>query len=278
MTLVSKEKQKLYAELHKNIPSYGRGPAIYEEISILIDFLKPKTVLDYGCGKGLLIKSLQERYHDIEFFNYDPAIEEYNHIDRSHYDLLLNTDVLEHIPEDSIDDVLKHMNKLSGNIFFNLHHGPAVYKLPNGENAHCTIKPKDWYREKIKNLWGVAQPLISRHFYCSSVVTFDLPIYIINQYTDFVIDKINEERKKNNAKMREDKNNIKILNLELESLKKVQTDQNYSLILKNINELKLKIENYNKDMFLLLDKKKNRIKKIKKLIKHPIKFFSDIGK
>lgn len=278
MTLVSNEKRDLYAKLHKNVPQYGRAPVIYEEISILIDYLKPKTVLDYGCGKGLLIKSLADKYKDIDFFNYDPAIDEYNHIDKDQYDLLINTDVLEHIPEDSIDEVLKHMHKLSRNVFFNLHHGPAVYKLPNGENAHCTIQPKQWYRNKIRNLWGFTQPLISRHFYCSSVITFDIPINIINYYNDFVIDKINDERKKNNIKMREYKNNLIKLNTELELLKKSLDDQNHLIIQKNINELRAQIKDYNNKISLFINNKNMNMRKIKKLLKHPIKFFSDMAK
>ena len=37
---------------------------------------------------------------------YDPAIPSYNTIPKAKFDCLLNTDVMEHIPPDKVDDVL----------------------------------------------------------------------------------------------------------------------------------------------------------------------------
>ena len=50
-----------YKKLHSDDKSYGASSLKFiDEISVFIDHLKPKTVLDYGCGKGALIKGLKE--------------------------------------------------------------------------------------------------------------------------------------------------------------------------------------------------------------------------
>lgn len=36
--------------------------------------------------------------------------------------MIINTDVLEHIPKSDIADVLNHIKSLSNNVFFCLHH------------------------------------------------------------------------------------------------------------------------------------------------------------
>lgn len=69
-----------YSKLHSSNEYFGTSNImLLEEISLIIDFLKPKIVLDYGCGKNLLCKALQVRYPHIKFYGYDPAIEEYSY-------------------------------------------------------------------------------------------------------------------------------------------------------------------------------------------------------
>ena len=77
-------------------------------------------------------------------------IKEFSVIPNNHCDMVINTDVLEHIPKNDIADVLNHIKSLSNNIFFCLHHGKAYTILPNGENAHITVEPKEWYHSLMK--------------------------------------------------------------------------------------------------------------------------------
>lgn len=137
---------KQYKELHAKSENYGTSSIAYlREVCLCIDYLKPKIVLDYGCGKGILFKALQKKYPGISFFGYDPSIPEYEILSVDKADLIINTDVLEHIPVEYLPNVVKHIASISNNCFFGLHHYAAGQILPNGENAHCTIKPASWY-------------------------------------------------------------------------------------------------------------------------------------
>ena len=66
------------------------------------------------------------------------------------FDGVISTDVLEHIPEREIDDVMKEIFEMAQKfVYLNIAMYPAITLLPNGENAHCTLKPKEWWNEKI---------------------------------------------------------------------------------------------------------------------------------
>lgn len=176
-----------YTQLHKNVEEYGASGCLhFNEVCLLIDFLKPKTVMDYGCGKGTLIEQLKEKYSDIVFYKYDPAIEEYNTLPVNKVDFLINTDVLEHIPENNIENVIREISSISDNCFFNLHHGAAMFILPNGENAHCTIKPADWYYNIMYKYFKIVMPLPGRSILTSVVLTFGLRPDLVYKYQEII--------------------------------------------------------------------------------------------
>ena len=103
MKLVRGKNVELYKEVHSDDESWGTtSVALFTEVSYVIDYLKPKTICDYGCGKGTLISEIKRKYPTIDVYGYDPAIEGRDvlpQIDR--VDLVINTHMLEHIPEDN---------------------------------------------------------------------------------------------------------------------------------------------------------------------------------
>ena len=145
----------LYKEMHLN-ESVFPGDSLKEHVVFLKDLIKqytPKTLLDYGCGKGnqyFIDKAHEQYFNGIMPYLYDPAVESHNTLPNEPVDGLFSTDVLEHIPENELDLVFEQMYELSNKFVY---HGictiPAVAKLPNGENAHVTIKSIDWWVDKI---------------------------------------------------------------------------------------------------------------------------------
>ena len=115
-----------------------------------------KTILDYGCGKA--------KFHSILFNNrkvpgspmginmtpYDPAVAQFSNKPTGQYDLVLCIDVMEHVQEDKVDEVLKDIFSYSNKVFLTITCYPAMQVLPNGKNAHYTIKEPDWWKEKLK--------------------------------------------------------------------------------------------------------------------------------
>ena len=180
------DKNKLYYESNLSIFN------MINEISLFIDYLKPKNILDYGCGNGVLLKLLRHKYPEINIDGYDPAIKEFSVIPQNHYDMIINTDVLEHIPKSDIGDVVNHIKSLSNNVFFCLHHGKAYTILPNGENAHITIKPKEWYHNLMKKYFDIIIPLNARNPINSIVITFNINKTIFNKYNKILKLDIND--------------------------------------------------------------------------------------
>ena len=137
----------LHRELHES-PTKFTGKSLrawIEEIDQLMITHDCKNILDYGCGKARFWPA-----HWLEKIQgYDPAVENFSEEPRP-ADMVVCTDVMEHIPESSIDDTLKHINSLSNKwIFFVIDTKKAIKKFKNGENCHVTIKPPIWWQTKL---------------------------------------------------------------------------------------------------------------------------------
>lgn len=187
MTITDKSLISQYEELHSSDTSYGSTSIKFiKEVCMMIDQLQPVSILDYGCGKGVLIDAPQEKYPNINCYKYDPSIPEYNTLPVDKVDMVLNTDVLEHIPENDLDDVLADIARITDQVYFNLHHEKAVTILPSGENAHCTIKTPRWYRKTISRFFPTITFLPGRRYFTSVIVTTALPFELEKKYTDYV--------------------------------------------------------------------------------------------
>lgn len=101
-------------------------------------------------------------------------------------DLVINTDVLEHILENEIDSVLAKIFSISNNVFFHLHHALADAVLEDGTNAHCTIKPIFWYYQKISKYVDSQTILKGRENYTTVVLTFPIKWDIYDKYYEII--------------------------------------------------------------------------------------------
>jgi len=144
-----------YIEQYKiihNTTFYGKsGIKLKSIIQSVIDF-KPESILDYGCGRCMLIDALEG---DFIRYRYDPAIDKYSKcIDTA--DLVICTDVLEHIPIEYLDAVLIHIKSISVKCIFAICTVKACKVLPNGDNAHSTVENINWWCDKIKQYFSTA--------------------------------------------------------------------------------------------------------------------------
>lgn len=122
-----------------------------------------QTILDYGCGKGrqyqpqMISNSSGQQWPGVidyweidEVVCYDPCHEPYRKLPEGKFDGVISTDVLEHCPEDDVpwivDEIFGYAVRF---VFANVACYPARKRLPNGENAHCTIKPLEWWQELV---------------------------------------------------------------------------------------------------------------------------------
>ena len=135
-----------YRAIHAK-KDYGRSSEILIGIVQKHVYALPKitSILDFGCGRSRLVDWMG-KIHDAEVFRYDPAIPEFSEMPADKVDLVICTDVMEHIPEEDIDSILKRIKGLSENAYFNISCREADEVLPNGENAHCSVHAHGWWR------------------------------------------------------------------------------------------------------------------------------------
>ena len=142
--LISSSYLSLNKTLHDQ-GSYGRkGDKWTSRVLELIDQFKPETILDYGCGQGALGRSLNQQIAE-----YDPAIAGKNMLPDP-ADLVICTDVMEHIEPELLDNVLDHLRSVTRQVLFAvICTRPAKKFLADGRNAHLIVEPWEFWESKL---------------------------------------------------------------------------------------------------------------------------------
>lgn len=108
------------------------------EILSLIENHDIETVLDYGCGKGALSSKLAVEFA-LKVAQYDPGVPQLAKPPRDPADLVICTDVLEHVEVEKLSNVLNHIRDLTKKVaYFVVHTGDCGNKLADGSPAHIT--------------------------------------------------------------------------------------------------------------------------------------------
>ena len=138
------------------------------EIKAMIDAHSARTILDYGSGKGCQYQQVQVTLSDGRVFPtipafwgvdsvtcYDPAYEPFKQLPQMQFDGVVCTDVLEHIPEDDLPWIVEELFGFARRfVYVNVACYPAMKRLPNGENAHCTVRPTAWWDTLVRGIAG----------------------------------------------------------------------------------------------------------------------------
>lgn len=123
-----------------------------------------RSIFDCGSGKGMQYQpmaiqvegvgewpSIQAFWDIDEIYCYDPCYQPFNKLPDRKFDGVISTDVLEHCPEEDIpwiaDEIFSYANRF---VFANVACYPAKKRLPSGENAHCTIRPPEWWNDILR--------------------------------------------------------------------------------------------------------------------------------
>ena len=136
------------------------GVSLTEHIKPVAHLLKlsgAKTVLDFGSGKGKLYHDApgcpnNSRFKSIPSWGdaivtcYDPGYQPFSEPVDGPYDVVISTDVVEHIPEEDISWVLdKIFAYARHSVYVVAACYPAHKHLPDGSNAHCTLQAPEWW-------------------------------------------------------------------------------------------------------------------------------------
>lgn len=122
-------------------------------------FLKPGRLIDYGCGQSDLAEILAWKAGIGVTARYDPAIPALAQRPSGIFDLLVNVDVLEHIPEEEIDSVAQDMSGLCRHALLVIDTGPALTLLSDGRNAHVSQHDGAWWLSRLRPFFPSLRPI-----------------------------------------------------------------------------------------------------------------------
>lgn len=139
-------------------------------IGFIVNNLKPKSLLDVGCGRNQFSK-IMKLVFNIEAIGCDLACESADIICSAHklpfdnksYDVVTSFDCLEHLPENLVETAIQEMIRV-GKKAIVLSIGTNKGKIYNNLRLHLTVHPIDWWiallskyikiQRRDKYLWG----------------------------------------------------------------------------------------------------------------------------
>lgn len=144
-------------------PGSSLAPHI-QRIKDWIERTGARTILDYGAGKGLQYRPQKvlvngahvadgiAEYWDVDEVRcFDPGYAPHSAPPEGRFDGVICTDVLEHCPEEDLPWILGEIFGYARQfVYLNVACYPARKTLPNGENAHVTVRPPQWWRKLIE--------------------------------------------------------------------------------------------------------------------------------
>lgn len=159
MVLISEDYRALNSQLHHDSPAYGSYGNLWADLVTEIAGIHDlKTILDYGCGKGLLKQELP----GFDVREYDPAIPEKSDRPKP-ADMVVCLDVLEHVEPDCLDEVIKDLSRCAKSyLLVNIAMRPSEKTLSDGRNAHLLVEDDEWWHDRLQPYflfcrWEVAE-------------------------------------------------------------------------------------------------------------------------
>ena len=148
---VSEKYKKLLEIEHQNSKWGGTVSHHITRIKNTITIIQPKTILDYGAGRGTLSTCLPDRI----ITQYEPGIKHLS-VTPDPHDFVVCVDVLEHVEPDLIDKVLEDLRRVTLKTgFFTISTRLASRILTDGRNAHLIVEPWSWWKIKIQEKFDI---------------------------------------------------------------------------------------------------------------------------
>ena len=149
MELISESRLKQQQHIHTSNQNYD-NPSDYiaNVVSDLINANHFTSVLDYGSGKGWLMKALSVS-HNVDYRCYDPAVTQFER-QPSPEELSVCTNVLEHVEPEKIDSVLDHLQALTQKLLMLSISHCSTMPIYQGEGSQPLISHSShWWLPKI---------------------------------------------------------------------------------------------------------------------------------
>lgn len=195
--LISDEYTRLNTELHTSRPDYGSyGHKWKWRVYEVAEKYSCHTLLDYGCGKSTLAKVLKNlNYRYLTITEYDPAIEGKTETVPS--DLVVCTDVLEHIEPENLNNVLQHIQKMTKKVlFFCISTRLAGKVLSDGRNPHLSLHTALDWQNKLDQYFKIDYTELGEDYIVGAAAP---RIYQIDSFNTFSV--LDESERLNNVRL-----------------------------------------------------------------------------
>lgn len=142
----------LQRELHARPKGYGgKGDKWAPAVVDLVAEYGATSVLDYGAGRGMLAVALRQDLKGfVRISEYDPAVQSKSAMP-SFADLVVCSDVLEHVEPEKLETVLAFLKILARKAVFVVIATRASNKtMADGRNAHLILEQDEWWKARLE--------------------------------------------------------------------------------------------------------------------------------
>jgi len=140
-------------------------PTIFHAVAQLAKRLGPVDVLDYGSAHGNTMIAV--RHHmwmppSVTDHCYDPFVFEHA-IEPKPADLVICTDVMEHVEPECVYAVLDHISSLTKRIvFFSISMRESKKVMEDGRNAHINIRDAEFWMREIQTRFIMSEAKVNK--------------------------------------------------------------------------------------------------------------------
>lgn len=130
--------------------TYGTGGRHLPWLLPQLLALRPQSLLDYGAGRSKIALRLARKARIGIVDRFEPAVAELATKPNAVFDVVMSLDVLEHVPEDEIDNVLSEIASLGRDQIHIIDIHPAKTILADGRNAHVSLHDGQWWENRMR--------------------------------------------------------------------------------------------------------------------------------
>ncbi len=155
-TLYSLSHQEENVLAHQINPMWGINDNYYFTFISLESFIKltqPKSIMDYGCGKGFALDRLKLKFPDISMVNYDPFYSMHSTLPTKPCELVISYNVLQNVELNFLDQTIEQICNLSSkNILLSMNF--------NESRGQTNI---DWWRNRSAGYNIITDARVQEH-------------------------------------------------------------------------------------------------------------------
>ena len=147
--MIRQEYAEQLKQTRKDDPNWGSTAALYagaDVVRLLHRNKQVRSILDFGCGKGTLAQYIRQYAPLMTVSEYDPSVPGKDTIPDRQFDMIVSTDVMEHIEPESLTETLEWIqNHARLGQFHVIACGPTNKVLPDGRDVHLIQQPINWW-------------------------------------------------------------------------------------------------------------------------------------